>query len=207
MTTQTYFTLAEYKQNYDRLRDEFIDAYVDNEEEEFISLQIEWYQKCSENTKLAWGLVGDSIGWYPKILENGNVLIWEVNEKIRNKDGEIDQTAAQNLSVSFGKIIRFLLQKKEPAPQLAQAQLALYYYILHDQKLVPRFQRKVKEIEELSAQYGLNAKNFQLKYNDISNTKGQEGYSKDDVEVVRQLLEKNYPSALDFLEELTQHIY
>ena len=207
MTTQTYFTLAEYKQNYDRLRDEFIDAYVDNEEEEFISLQIEWYQRCSENTKLAWGLVGDSIGWYPKILENGNGLIWEVDEKIRNKDGEIDQTAAQNLSVSFGKIIRFLLQKKEPKVELTQGQLALYYYILHEKKLVPRFQKKVKEIEELATQYNLGPKNFQLKYNEISKAKGQEGYSKVDVDIVRQLLEKNYPSALDFLEELTQNIY
>lgn len=207
MITQTYFTLAEYKQNYDRLLNEFVEAYEDNDEGEFIPLQIEWYQKCLENTKLEWGLVGDTIGWLPKILVNGNGVIWEVNEKIRNENGGIDPTAAQNLSVSFGKIIHFLLQKKEPTAQIAQAQLALYYYILHDQKLVPRFQRKVKEIEELSAQYGLNAKNFQLKYNEISNTKGQEGYSKVDVDVVKQLLKKNYPSVLDFLEELTEHIY
>ena len=117
------------------------------------------------------------------------------------------QAAAQNLSVSFSKIIRFLLQKNKPTAKLSQAQLALYYYILHDQKLVPRFQHKIKEIEELTAQYGLHPKNFQLKYNEISNTKGQEGYSKDYVDVVSQLLERNYPSALQFLEELTQHIY
>ena len=44
MITETYFTLTEYKKNYDRLRDEFVNSYEDNDEEEFISLQIEWYQ-------------------------------------------------------------------------------------------------------------------------------------------------------------------
>lgn len=207
MSTQTYFTLFEYKQNYDRLKDEFIDAYVDNDEEAFLALQMEWYQKCLENTQLEHDIAGDSIGWFPRSLLNGNGVIWEVNEKIRNENGGIDREAAQNLSVSFSKIIQFLMQKNEPARKLSQAQLALYYYILHDQKLVPRFQRKVKEIEELTEPYGLNPKNFQLKYNEISNTKGQEGYSKADVYVVKQLLEENYPSALQFLEDLTRHIH
>lgn len=207
MITETYFTLSEYKQNYDRLKDEFVNAYIDNDEEEFISLQVAWYQRCLENTTLEHGVIGDTIGWFPKSALNGNGVILEVNEKISSGNGVINQIAAQNLSVSFSKIIRFLLKKDEPKAKLSQAQLALYYYILHDQKLVPRFQRKVKEIEELSAQYGLNAKNFQLKYNEISNTDCQEGYSKDDVNVVKQLLEKNYPSAVQFLEERTKNIH
>ena len=207
MTTETFFTFAEYKENYTTLKNEFVDAYVDNDEGDFISLQIEWYQRCLENTKLDYGIVADSVGWDTKAMITGEGFVGVVDRKIRNDNGGIDQTAAQNLNVSFSKIIRFLLQKKEPIAKLTQAQLALYYYILHEQKLVPRFQHKIKEIEELTELYGLHPKNFQLKYNEISNSNGQEGYSKNDVDVVRQLLEKNYPSAIPFLEKLTQHIY
>lgn len=207
MMRETFFTLAEYKQNYDRLKKEFVDAYIDNDEDEFIQRQIEWYKICLKNTIAGRQFRGDTITYDTEPSITGENFVREVDLRIRNERGVIIAEVCQNLNVSFGKIIRFLLQKKQPTAQLSQAQLALYYYILHDQKLVPRFQRKIKEIEELSAQYGLHPKNFQLKYNEISNTKGQEGYSKDDVDVVKQLLEKNYPSALKFLEELTQHIY
>lgn len=74
-------------------------------------------------------------------------------------------------------------------------------------KLEPRLKEKIKEIEALSNNNKVNAKNFQLKYNEISRTGGQEGYSTKDVDVVKQLFSEKYPKAISFLEKITQHIY
>ena len=64
---------------------------MDNDEEEFISLQIEWYQRCLKNTELKCDcFAGDTIGWFPKVLLRMEGVIWEVNEKIRNENGGID---------------------------------------------------------------------------------------------------------------------
>ena len=136
--------------------------------------------------------------------------IYTVTDRIVIDFGEIDQKAAQNLSVSFSKIIRFLENTRkgtEKLDSITPAQLALYYFILHELKLEQRFKEKIKEIEALSNFYKVNAKNFQLKYNEISRTGGQEGYTTKDVDVVKQLLIIKYPSAVNYLEKLTQHIY
>ena len=209
MSTETFFTLAKYKQNYDRLRDEFVDAYEDNDEEEFISLQIEWYQRCLENTRLERGFVGDTIGWFPKSILDGNGVVWEVNEKIRNENGGIDQIAAQNLSVSFGKILNFLKQElNKPKAKLTAAGAMLYHFVLQKSKLEPFFPDggKKKAIESLTLRYGLSYDNLKNKYNVIMPSDGKRGYSKKDAEAVRNLIITHNPTALTTFENITKHI-
>jgi hypothetical protein len=212
MGQETFFTLSEYKENYERLKGVFIEAYVDNDEEEFISLQIEWYQRCLDNTKLKHGFAGDTIGWFPKSLLDGNGVIWEINEKIRNEDGGIDQIAAQNLSVSFKKILTFLqllqektISAKDPGKPSA-AQWALYHYYLQKNNILPPFHEKLKEIKALSKEYGIGWKNFEMKYNVINNSQGLEGYSEGDVKRVLLLLNDNFPSLIPEFEKLTLHV-
>lgn len=209
MSQETFFTLTEYKENYERLKGLFIDAYMDNDEEEFISLQIDWYQRCLENTKLEHGFAGDTIGWFPKSILDGNGVIWEVNEKIRNENGGIDQTIAQNLSVSFGKIIKFLNQKlNQPKSNLSAARAMLYHFVLQEAKLEPPFPDggKGKALEKLSNRYGLSKDNLKNKYNDIMPSDGKRGYNKEDAEVVREFIRVNNPAALPTFENITKHI-
>jgi hypothetical protein len=211
MNQEIFFTLAEYKQNYERLKNEFIDAYVDNDDEEFISSQVEWYQRCLDNTILEFGIIADSIGWETKAIKSLEGIVGVVNKKIRNERGGIIKETAQNLNVSFKKILKYLEKEKQNTSKVegspTQVQWALYHYILQECKLKPRFQHKVKEISNLAEEYGIGYKNLQLKYNQISNSGGQEGYTEDDVLAVKLILERNYPKAIPKLNILTQHIF
>src|SRR5680860_1533729 len=171
MNQEIFFTLAEYKQNYERLRNEFIDAYVDNDDEEFISSQVEWYQRCLDNTILEFGIIADSIGWETKAIKSLEGIVGVVNKKIRNERGGIIKETAQNLNVSFKKIIEFLEEKsleliKKGKQGHSAAQWALYHYILQESKIKPAFNYKTKELEELSILYGRSAKNLEMRYNE-----------------------------------------
>lgn len=215
MSTETFFTLAEYKQNFDRLNKEFINAYVDNDEEEFISLQTDWYQKCLKNTILEHGIVADSVGMFTKAIISGEGYVRIVDEKVRSENGIINPEVAQNLNVSFTKIIKFLRNRDQNRTQNSyqssstptQSQWALYHYILQESRIKPRFQQKVKEITDLAEKYGVGFKNLQLKYNQIDHSGGQEGYTEIDVNVVEKLLAKKYPSAIPNLKKITQHVF
>lgn len=209
MNTETFFTLGEYKQNYDKLRIEFVEAYEDNDEEEFISLQLEWYQKCSLNTELEWTVFDGDIGWFPKVFFNDNVLIWEVIEKFRNEKGGMNPTVAQNLSVSFGKILKFLNQRLiKPESKFTAARAMLYHFVLQEAKLEPPFPdgSKGKALESLSIRYRISKDNLKNKYNDIMPSDGKRGYNKEDAKVVRDLIIANNPTALPTFENITKHL-
>ena len=212
MNIETFFTLGEYKQNYDKLKTEFVEAYEDNDEEEFISLQIEWYQKCSLNTELEWTVFDGDIGWFPKVLFNDKVAIWKVIEKFRNKNGGMNQTDAQNLNVSFKKILNLLNLKQEKVKYVrdigkpSASQWSLYHYFLQKSNIMPPFQEKLKEIKALSKDYGIGWKNFEMKYNVINNSQGLEGYTEKDVKTVILLLKENFSSHIPEFEKLTLHV-
>jgi len=212
MNQEIFFTLAEYKQNYERLKNEFVDAYVDNDEEEFISSQVEWYQRCLDNTILEFGIIADSIGWETKAVKSLKGIVAVVNKKIRNERGGIIKETAQNFNVSFKKILKYLEKEKQNACKIEgptkQVHWALYHFILQECRLKPRFQNKAKEILDLAKEYGVGMKNLQLKYNKIFYSKGnREGYTEDDVRAVKLLLEKNYPEAVPQLIKLTKHVF
>ena len=212
MNQEIFFTLAEYKQNYERLKNEFVDAYVDNDEEEFISSQVEWYQRCLDNTILEFGIIADSIGWETKAIKSLEGIVGVVNKKIRNERGVIIKETAQNLNVSFKKILKFLEKEKQNARKVegptSQAQWALYHFILQECGIKPRFQNREKEILDLAKEYGVGMKNLQLKYNKIFYSTGnREGYTENDVHVVKLLLERNYPEAIPQLIILTKHVF
>lgn len=211
MNHDIFFTLAEYKENYERLKKEFVNAYVDNDEEEFISLQTEWYKRCVENTIVECGIIADYVGWDTKARISGEGFVSVVDKRIRNERGGVNMEAAQNMNVSFGKIIKFLRLQNENVwknnkENVTATQWALYFFILHKCKFKPYFQEKVKEIEVLSMELGLGAKNFQMKYNEINNKEGLEGYSQKDVVVVEQLLKRDYPAAIPRFKDITLHI-
>ncbi len=213
MNTETFFTLGEYKQNYDKLKTEFVEAYEDNDEEEFISLQIEWYQKCSLNTELEWTVSFDGdIDWFPKVFFNDSIIMWEVIEKIRNDNGGMNPTYAQNLNVSFKKILNFLNLKQEKVTLVRDigkpfaAQWALYHYFLQQSNIMPPFQEKLNEIKTLAKEYRIGWKNFEMKYNVINNSQGLEGYTEKDVKTVILLLKENFPSLIPEFEKLTLHV-
>lgn len=209
MNQEIFFTLAEYKQNYERLKNEFVDAYVDNDEEEFISSQVEWYQRCLDNTILEFGIIADSIGWETKAVKSLKGIVAVVNKKIRNERGGIIKETAQNLNVSFGKIVKFLKKKlNEPIPELTAARAMLYHFILQEAKLEPPFPdgRKEKALETLSIRYGISKDNLKKKYNIIMPSDGKRGYNKEDSKMVRELIRINNPTALPKFENITKHI-
>ncbi len=208
MNQEIFFTLADYKQNYERLKNEFVDAYVDNDEEEFISSQVDWYQRCLDNTILKHGILGDSIGWDTKAKFSPERFVGVVDKKIRNERG-LDQEAIQNLNVSFGKIVKFLKKKLNvPIPELTAARAMLYHFILQEAKLEPPFPdgRKEKALETLSIRYGLSKDNLKKKYNIIMPSDGKSGYNKEDSKIVRELIRINNPVALPVFENITKHI-
>ena len=211
MNTEIFFTLTEYKSNFERLKKEFIDAYIDNDDVAFISLEIGLYQRCLENTKVDYGILADGVGWDTKAMMTGENFVWEVDKKVRTKDGGLNKEIARNLNVSFNKIIDFLHEEKINSEKietdLSACQWALYYYVLQECKLKPRFKFKVKEIEELSKEFGISPKTFQTKYNLINNSNGLEGYRQVDVDVVEKLMEeKHHNIAVEYLQKLTLHI-
>jgi len=212
MNNETYFSLAEYKLNFERLKSDFVNSYIDNDEKEFISRQIKWYETCLKNTVLERLIGGDCImiDTRPRLTKKGYIL--EVDEKIRNEAGTVNPETCQNLNVSFKKIVEFLEEKsleliKKGKQGHSAAQWALYHYILQESKIKPAFNYKTKELEELSILYGRSAKNLEMRYNEISNSKGLEGYSQKDVIIVEDLLIENYPSAILELKKITQNIF
>lgn len=212
MSTETFFSQGEYKKNYDRIKNEFINAYIDNDEEEFIALQTEWYQRCLKNTILEVGIVADCIGLDTIAMISGEDFVKVVDNKVRNERGEVCRQVAQNLNVSFKKIIKFLQHQKEGGQPLNKlrttaTQFALFHFTLQKCEIKPRFQEKVKEIEALTKEYGTGAKNFQIRYNEINNSGGLEGYSMKDVVAVKKLLIEKYPKAVSYFDKLTIHIF
>jgi len=211
MNQETFFTLTEYKENYERLKKEFVNAYVDNDKEEFIFLQVEWYQKCIENTIIEHGIIADSVGYETKANIRGKGFVGVVDKKIRNERG-FNYEAIQNLNVSFKKIIIYLERQREDLrinenKKMTPTQWALYFYILQKCEIKPRFIEKLKEIEDLSEKRNINAKNFQLRYNEISKFKGLEGYLEKDAIVVNRLLKEHHPATIPVFEELTKNIF
>ncbi|MFV8224782.1 hypothetical protein [Christiangramia aquimixticola] len=210
MIDEIFFTLTEYKRNYEKIKNDFVNAYEDNDEDEFISLQTEWYQKCLETAKIDRGFAGDTIGWFPKSLLNGDGVIWKVYEKIRKENGEIDRMVAQNLCISFGKILKFLKTRETEAIsekdiKTTAAQWALYYYFLQENKIMPPFHEKTSEIKALAKEYKIGWKNFEMKYNAINNSRGLEGYSNKDIQAVLILLKNDYPSLIPQFEKMVFH--
>lgn len=142
---------------------------------------------------------------------SGENFVKVVDNEVRNESGWLVKETAQNLNVSFKKILKYLGKEKHKFKivegEPTQVQWALYHFILQECKIKPRFQYKVKEISILAEEYGVGFKNLQLKYNQINNSGGQGGYADDDVNVVEKLLEKNYPTAIVKLRELTKHVF
>ena len=212
MNTRTFFTLGEYKQNYEKLKTEFVEAYEDNDEEEFLELQTEWYQRCLENTKIEYGILADGVGWDTVAMMTGENLVWEIDKKVRTKEGGMNKEVAANLNISFKKILKFL-KKKSDSPltkigaELSAAQAMLYHYILQEAKLEPPFPDggKEKALETLGLRYGFSKDNLKKKYNVIMRG-GKRGYSEDDAIKVRELIKNNYPSAFTIFQDITKHI-
>jgi len=209
MIEEIFFTLTEYKRNYERILNEFVNAYEDNDEDEFISLQTELYQKCLETAKIERGFAGDTIGWFPKSLLNGNGVIWKVDEKIRDKNGDIDRTVAQNLSVSFGKILKYLKgEAVKPKTDFSATKAMLYHYVLQEAKLEPPFPDggKEKALENLSKRYGFSKDNLKKKYNSILRSGGKRGYKQGDAVAVLEFITTNNPSAMPTFKNITEHV-
>ena len=213
MSQEIFFTLDDYEQNYERLKKEFVDAYIDNDEEVFISLQVEWYEKCLENTILEYGIIADSIGWETKALRSHKGIVGVVDKKIRNDRGWINKETAQNLNVSFKKILKFLKEElNTPKPknnaELKAVQAMLYHFVLQDAKIEPKFLpgSKGKALDKLSSRYGLSQTNLKNKYNLLLTSDGKKGYTKDDAIKVRDLLMISHPTALNSFEVMTKHI-
>lgn len=211
MIAETYFDLSEYEQNYDRLKNEFVDSYIDNDVESFNDLQIEWYEKCLKNTELEWTVNFDGdIGWFPKVFSNDGVVVWEVIEKIKNKNGGMNPTVAQNLSVSFCKILKFLKNiPNKPSGEFTAARVMLYHFVLQEAKLAPPFPHrgKGKALKDLSLQYGVSSDNLKKKFNVIMPSDGKSGYGIEDAKMVREYIMNNNPSALPTFENMTKHIF
>jgi len=212
MSTETFFTLAEYKKNYDRIKNEFINAYIDNDEEEFIALQTEWYQRCLKNTILKVGIVADCIRLDTEAMITGEDFVKVVDNKVRNERGEVFMETAENLKVSFSKILKFLKIKSDTpltnnGAKLSAAQAMLYHYILQEAELEPEFPMggKEKALESLSLRYGPSMSNLKKKYNVIMRG-GKRGYSEDDAKKVLELIKNTCPSALPLFQDITKHI-
>lgn len=212
MSREIFFTLSEYKQNYERLKNKFIDAYIDNDEEEFIERQIQLYILCLKNTVTEVQLRGDTIVNDTVPSVTGVEFVHEVDQKIRNERGVILPEVCQNLNVSFSKIVKFL-QEKENLPkdkggaELSAAQAMLYHYILQEANLEPEFPvgGKIKALESLSLRYGPSANNLKKKYNVIRRG-AKRGYDEEDALIVRELIIKNHPTVLPLFQDMTKHI-
>lgn len=210
MQTETFYTLSEYKLNYKRLLNEFMSAYEDNDAEGFISLQIQWYQKCLENTKLASGVFLDGMGLRTKPMMSNEDYLWEVNEKIKNESGMVDKHLAQNLNISFSKIISFLENVVEPKStnnfQLSAAQAILFHYVLQEAKLEPQFpaREKGKCLEELAKRYGGSPGGLKKKYNLFLKDRNK-AYSEEDAIIVQQLIKISHPKLLPKFRDITKH--
>ncbi len=212
MITETFFTLTEYKSNFERMKKEFVDAYIDNDDEEFLELQTEWYQKCLENTKIEYGILADGVGWDTAAMLTSENFVWEVDNKIRKKEGGINKDVASNLNISFKKILKFLQEKENPpkengGDELSAAQAMLYHYILQEANLEPEFPvgGKIKALETLSLRYGPSTHNLKKKYNVIRRG-AKRGYSEEDALIVRQLIIRNHPNVLPLFQDMTKHI-
>ena len=212
MNTKTFFTLSEYKQNYDKLRTEFVEAYEDNDEEEFLELQTEWYQRCLENTKIEHGILADGVGWDTAAMMTGENFVWEVDKKVRTKEGGINKDVASNLNISFKKILKFLKEKENPpkkncGDELSAAQAMLYHYILQEANLEPEFPAggKIKALETLSLRYGPSTNNLKKKYNVIRRG-AKQGYNEEDALIVRKLIIRSHPNVLPLFQDMTKHI-
>lgn len=206
---ETFFTKKDYQNNYERLKNEFIEAYVDNDETEFIAQQIKWYEACRANTVIEviiWGgaVIEDTL---PSIKGEG--IVGEVDTKIRKETGSIDPTKCQNFNVSFRKIIEFLREKKKGERRAGPSatQWALYHYTLQKCKIRPMFQNKKEEFAELSTEYGKSHKNLEMRYNKIINSEGQEGYTEADAAVVESLLAEKHPEAIPIFNDLTKQLF
>ncbi|SFG24013.1 hypothetical protein SAMN04488033_1459 [Salegentibacter agarivorans] len=86
-------------------------------------------------------------------------------------------------------------------------QWVLYHYILQKSKIKPWFVDKKKEFKQLEKEYGKHWNNLQIRWNQINNSEGQEGYSKGDLRVVEKLLISNHPKAIPALEEISRKLF
>lgn len=87
----------------------------------------------------------------------------------------------------------------------SRSQIALYYAVMQDSGLRPRFKEKIKDIRKVCPQLiiedtgePITEKSFQLKYNEITNKKI--GYSGNDYLKVEKVISEKYPEALPELK-------
>ncbi len=211
MNTEIFFTLAEYKQNYDKLKNDFINAYIDNDEEEFIERQIQFYVVCLKNTVTKVQFRGDSMDKDTVPSITGVDFIHEVDLKIRNEKRVVLPEVCQNLNVSFSKIVKFLQEKlnvpKAKFKEISAIQAMLYHYVLQEVNIEPDFPPGAKEkaLETLSLKYGISKSSLKKKYNVLLKSGGKEGYSEEDAIKVRNLLRDSYPTALNSFEDITKY--
>lgn len=211
MNTEIFFTLAEYKKNYDKLKNDFINAYIDNDEEEFIERQIQLYVVCLKNTVTKVQFRGDSIDKDTVPSVTGVDFINEVDLKIRNERRVVLPEVCQNLNVSFSKIVKFLQEKlnvpKAKFKEISAIQAMLYHYVLQEVNIEPDFPPGAKEkaLETLSFKYGISKSSLKKKYNVLLKSGGKEGYSEEDAIKVRNLLRDSYPTALNSFEDITKY--
>ncbi len=211
MNTEIFFTLAEYKKNYDKLKNDFINAYIDNDEEEFIERQIQLYVVCLKNTVTKVQFRGDSMDNDTVPSVTGVDFIKEVDLKIRNERRVVLPEVCQNLNVSFSKIVKFLQEKlnvpKAKFKEISAIQAMLYHYVLQEVNVEPDFPPGAKEkaLETLSLKYGISKSSLKKKYNVLLKSGGKEGYSEEDAIKVRNLLRDSYPTALNAFEDITKY--
>lgn len=115
MERKIFFSLEDYKANYEAIKNEFIDAYVDNDEITFISDQINLYKTCKKNSEVITLLVGGCLIEDTDANLRGWDIIQEVGDaiKINGNRKEIDFEKAKKYTLSFNKIIDYLTDKIE----------------------------------------------------------------------------------------------
>lgn len=86
-----------------------------------------------------------------------------------------------------------------------RSQIALFYAVMQNSGLKPRFKEKIKDIREICPQLiieetgdPITEKSFQLKYNEITSKKI--GYSGNDYMKVEKVITEKYPEALPALK-------
>lgn len=138
---------------------------------------------------------------------------WDVITRISSIDKECALYYFSLIYVDFCKTQKFLLKLydhiipikiKEDESDFTATQWMLIHYTLQECGIRRRFFEKVKELKVLSKEYNLSAKNLEMKYNIISNSQGQEGYTQKDALKVYFHLKANFPLALPKFEEITK---
>jgi len=210
-------SLHVYEQTYTERLQKFLDSFPESEEEDFIEYELEkGISKLPYNTDY----------FFQDQLKRFRFSLKKRFAFLKDHADRLEYNIPKKLLVEYWEPEIVLDQIKEPDPikdnesnkltsltselpvteKATAAQWMLFYYILQEAKLKPRFIYKTKELKDLAVEYDIYWKNLQLRYNLISTSQGREGFTQTDTIVVERMLKEKFSAALPTFHEKTHHI-